>query len=46
MKDVTICVCVLMIGVCINCSESHMVVFIGRFFCTSAYGCIFVCIIE
>ena len=34
-----------MIYVCIKCSESHMVGFLGRILCTSAYGCIFVCIV-
>ena len=45
MKDVTKYVCVMMIDVCINSSESHMAGFIGGFLCTSTYGCILVCIV-
>ena len=45
MKDVTKYVCFLMIDVCINSSESHMDGFLGGVLCTSAYGCIFVCIV-
>ena len=45
MNDMTKCVCVLIIDVCIKCSESHMSGFIGRILCTSAYGCIFVYIV-
>ena len=45
MKDVTKCVCVLMIGVFINFSETHMEGFIGKILCTSVYGCIFICIV-
>ena len=42
MNDVTKCVCVLIIDVCIKCIESHMAVIIGGLLCTSAYGCILV----
>ena len=45
MKDVTKCVCVLMIDLFINFGKSHMLGFIGRLLCTSAYRCIFVCIV-
>ena len=45
MKVVETFVCLLMIGVCINSSESHMAGFIGGFLCTSTYGCILVCIV-
>ena len=45
VNDVTKCVEVLMIYVCIKCSESHMVSFLGGILCTSAYGCILVCIV-
>ena len=45
MKDVKKCVCVLMIDVCINCSEIHMARFLGRILFPSVYGCIFVCIV-
>ena len=45
MNDVTKCVFVLMIEVCINCIKSNMAGFIGGILCTSAYGCIFVCIV-
>ena len=36
VNDVTKCVCGLMIYVCIKCSKSHMVGFIGGILCTSA----------
>ena len=45
MKDVTKCVCMLMIDVCINVSESHMAGFLGGFLCTRTHGCIFICIV-
>ena len=45
MNDVTKCVCVLMVDVCIKCSKSHTAGCFGGFLCTSAYGCIFVCIV-
>ena len=41
----TKCVSVLMIDVCIKFSENYMAGFLGRILCTSAYGCIFVCIV-
>ena len=44
-KDVKKYVCVLIIDVCINCSESHIAGFIGRLLCTSTYGCIFTCLV-
>ena len=45
VNDMTKCVCLLIIDVCINCRESHMAVFFDRILFTSAYGCIFVCIV-
>ena len=39
MMDVEKCVCVLMISICINGSESNMAEFL------SEYRCIFVCIV-
>ena len=45
MKDVTKCVCVLMINVCKNSNESHTEGFLGGILCMSVYGCIFVCIV-
>ena len=45
MKYVTKYVCFLMIDVCINSSEIHLVRFLGGILCMSAYGCIFVCIV-
>ena len=45
MNVVTNNLCVLMIEVCKNSSESHMVVFQGGFWCTNACGFIVVCII-
>ena len=45
MKYVTNVFCVLMIDICTNYSESHMVGFIVGILCKSAYGCIFVCIV-
>ena len=41
----TKCVCVLMIEICIKCSESNIADFLGRILCTSAYACIFICIV-
>ena len=45
MKDVTKCVCLLMIDVCINSSEIHIAGFLGGFLCMSESGCIFICIV-
>ena len=45
MKDMKKCVRVLIIDVCINNSERHMAGFLGGVLCTSAYMCIFVCIV-
>ena len=42
VNDVTKCVCVLIIYVCIKFSESLMMVFLGGLLCNSVYGCIFV----
>ena len=44
-NDVTKCVCVLMIDICIKCSENNMSGFLGGILCTSSYACIFVCIV-
>ena len=46
VNDTEKCVCVLMIYVCRKCSESNMTGFLGGILCTSAYGCIFVCIVP
>ena len=45
MNNVTKCVCMLMIDICINCSGGHTAGSIGRIVCTSDYGCVFVCIV-
>ena len=45
MNDVKKDVCVMVIDVCIKCSESHMTGFLGGILCTGAYECIFVCIV-
>ena len=41
VNDVTKCVCVFMIDVCIKFSEIHMARFQGGLLCTILYGCIF-----
>ena len=45
VNDVTKFVCVMMIDVCIKCSENHMTGFLVSILCTSAYCCIFVYIV-
>ena len=45
VNDVKKYVCVLMIYVCIKCSESHMAGFLVVILCKSAYRCILVCIV-
>ena len=45
MKDVKKCVCVMIIDVCINISESHMAGFPCGILCMSVYECIFICIV-
>ena len=46
MNDMKIFVCVLMIYVCINSGEIHIVGFFGGFLCMIPYGCIFLCIVA
>ena len=36
------CVCLLMISVCINCSDIHIAGFLGMILYTSVYRCIFI----
>ena len=45
MNVVTKYLCMLMIDVCKNSSERHMADLMGGILCTSACGCIFVCMI-
>ena len=45
VNDVKKCVCVLIIDLCIKCSKNNMASFLGGILCTSAYGCIFLCIV-
>ena len=44
MNFVKKCLCMLIIYICKNSSERHMVGFLGEFLCTSSCGCIYICI--
>ena len=45
VNDVTKFVCIIMIDLCIKCSESQMACFLVRILCASVYGCIFLCVV-